>query len=251
MAGASSVLAAIILPQSLCQSHVWPLPAIATSGIIEQSLNSFCTGNRISHCTPLFQIPHGHLSLGRLQLHGKETNPYASSPNSTNGQGISRRRSRRICGLSTFTLSLPSRIMLRPWKYVCAVRVCDSPRLSDSGGGRIMVPEGGPKDGSESSTRMVVGGGGCMTKSSSGTRCGWCRRRSTRSRRPRRRWAWASRACGPGTPSSPRPRRRAARTPRSRSCATRIARLRKQLKRAELEREILKKATAYFAKESL
>lgn len=29
------------------------------------------------------------------------------------------------------------------------------------------------------------------------------------------------------------------------------ARLRKQLKRAELEREILKKATAYFAKESL
>ena len=29
-----------------------------------------------------------------------------------------------------------------------------------------------------------------------------------------------------------------------------IARLRKQLKRAELEREILKKATAYFAKES-
>lgn len=30
-----------------------------------------------------------------------------------------------------------------------------------------------------------------------------------------------------------------------------IARLRKQLKRAELEREILKKATAYFAKESL
>ena len=28
-------------------------------------------------------------------------------------------------------------------------------------------------------------------------------------------------------------------------------RLRKQLKRAELEREILKKATAYFAKESL
>lgn len=30
-----------------------------------------------------------------------------------------------------------------------------------------------------------------------------------------------------------------------------IARLRKQLRRAELEREILKKATAYFAKESL
>ena len=30
-----------------------------------------------------------------------------------------------------------------------------------------------------------------------------------------------------------------------------LARLRKQLKRAELEREILKKATAYFAKESL
>jgi len=30
-----------------------------------------------------------------------------------------------------------------------------------------------------------------------------------------------------------------------------IKRLRKQLKRAELEREILKKATAYFAKESL
>lgn len=30
-----------------------------------------------------------------------------------------------------------------------------------------------------------------------------------------------------------------------------IARLHKQLKRAELEREILKKATAYFAKESL
>ena len=30
-----------------------------------------------------------------------------------------------------------------------------------------------------------------------------------------------------------------------------IARLRRQLKRAELEREILKKATAYFAKESL
>jgi transposase len=30
-----------------------------------------------------------------------------------------------------------------------------------------------------------------------------------------------------------------------------VARLRKQLKRAELEREILKKATAYFAKESL
>lgn len=30
-----------------------------------------------------------------------------------------------------------------------------------------------------------------------------------------------------------------------------IARLRKQLKRTELEREILKKATAYFAKESL
>ena len=29
------------------------------------------------------------------------------------------------------------------------------------------------------------------------------------------------------------------------------ARLRKQLRRAELEREILKKATAYFAKESL
>ena len=29
------------------------------------------------------------------------------------------------------------------------------------------------------------------------------------------------------------------------------ARLRKQLKRAELEREILKKATAYFAKESM
>ena len=29
-----------------------------------------------------------------------------------------------------------------------------------------------------------------------------------------------------------------------------IARLRKQLKRTELEREILKKATAYFAKES-
>jgi transposase len=29
-----------------------------------------------------------------------------------------------------------------------------------------------------------------------------------------------------------------------------VARLRKQLKRAELEREILKKATAYFAKES-
>jgi transposase len=29
------------------------------------------------------------------------------------------------------------------------------------------------------------------------------------------------------------------------------ARLRKQLKRAEMEREILKKATAYFAKESL
>ncbi len=32
---------------------------------------------------------------------------------------------------------------------------------------------------------------------------------------------------------------------------TENARLRKQLKRAELEREILKKATAYFAKESL
>ena len=47
------------------------------------------------------------------------------------------------------------------------------------------------------------------------------------------------------------PPSRAARTPRWRSCATRIARLRKQLKRAELEREILKKATAYFAKESL
>jgi transposase len=31
---------------------------------------------------------------------------------------------------------------------------------------------------------------------------------------------------------------------------TENARLRKQLKRAELEREILKKATAYFAKES-
>jgi len=30
-----------------------------------------------------------------------------------------------------------------------------------------------------------------------------------------------------------------------------IVRLRKQLRRAELEREILKKATAYFAKESL
>ena len=30
-----------------------------------------------------------------------------------------------------------------------------------------------------------------------------------------------------------------------------IARLRRQLRRAELEREILKKATAYFAKESL
>jgi transposase len=30
-----------------------------------------------------------------------------------------------------------------------------------------------------------------------------------------------------------------------------VARLRKQLKRAELEREILKKATAYFAQESL
>jgi transposase len=30
-----------------------------------------------------------------------------------------------------------------------------------------------------------------------------------------------------------------------------VARLRKQLRRAELEREILKKATAYFAKESL
>jgi transposase len=30
-----------------------------------------------------------------------------------------------------------------------------------------------------------------------------------------------------------------------------VARLRKQLKRAELEREILKKATAYFAKESV
>jgi transposase len=30
-----------------------------------------------------------------------------------------------------------------------------------------------------------------------------------------------------------------------------VKRLRKQLKRAELEREILKKATAYFAKESL
>jgi len=30
-----------------------------------------------------------------------------------------------------------------------------------------------------------------------------------------------------------------------------VARLRRQLKRAELEREILKKATAYFAKESL
>lgn len=30
-----------------------------------------------------------------------------------------------------------------------------------------------------------------------------------------------------------------------------VARLRKQLKRAELEREILKKATAFFAKESL
>jgi transposase len=30
-----------------------------------------------------------------------------------------------------------------------------------------------------------------------------------------------------------------------------ITRLRRQLKRAELEREILKKATAYFAKESL
>ena len=30
-----------------------------------------------------------------------------------------------------------------------------------------------------------------------------------------------------------------------------VARLRKQLKRAELERDILKKATAYFAKESL
>lgn len=30
-----------------------------------------------------------------------------------------------------------------------------------------------------------------------------------------------------------------------------VARLRKQLQRAELEREILKKATAYFAKESL
>jgi len=30
-----------------------------------------------------------------------------------------------------------------------------------------------------------------------------------------------------------------------------VDRLRKQLKRAELEREILKKATAYFAKESL
>lgn len=30
-----------------------------------------------------------------------------------------------------------------------------------------------------------------------------------------------------------------------------VVRLRKQLKRAELEREILKKATAYFAKESL
>jgi transposase len=29
-----------------------------------------------------------------------------------------------------------------------------------------------------------------------------------------------------------------------------VARLRKQLKRAELDREILKKATAYFAKES-
>lgn len=29
-----------------------------------------------------------------------------------------------------------------------------------------------------------------------------------------------------------------------------VARLRKQLKRAELEREILKKATAYFARES-
>jgi transposase len=30
-----------------------------------------------------------------------------------------------------------------------------------------------------------------------------------------------------------------------------VSRLRRQLKRAELEREILKKATAYFAKESL
>ena len=30
-----------------------------------------------------------------------------------------------------------------------------------------------------------------------------------------------------------------------------LSRVRKQLKRAELEREILKKATAYFAKESL
>ena len=30
-----------------------------------------------------------------------------------------------------------------------------------------------------------------------------------------------------------------------------VARLRKQLKRTELEREILKKATAYFAKESV
>jgi transposase len=30
-----------------------------------------------------------------------------------------------------------------------------------------------------------------------------------------------------------------------------VARLRRELKRAELEREILKKATAYFAKESL
>ena len=81
--------------------------------------------------------------------------------------------------------------------------------------------------------------------------CAWFAKRNIRSRRRPRRSTSARRACVIGMRSF---------APQSAPCGQNASldelreenkRLRQQLKRAELEREILKKATAYFAKESL
>ena len=98
---------------------------------------------------------------------------------------------------------------------------------------------------------MFRGVGGDLVKSSSGMRCVWWSAEgytlqaaatavgvSDQSLR-----AWHAKFAPPPTPCGE--------NATVEELREEVARLRKQLKRAELEREILKKATAYFAKESL
>ena len=113
-----------------------------------------------------------------------------------------------------------------------------------------MVPEGGPKDErvGRRKGRSVSDG---LVRSSSGTRCGWW---------SEERYTFKAAAAAVGVSEQSLRAWHAKFAPAPPPCGENATldelraentRLRKQLRRAELEREILKKATAYFAKESL